>query len=264
MKKILFVAALAAMSVTTFAKKQDVRPMNFSGQTLHLVEINGEKYSAESTMRPVQMVFANDKVHCQTGCNTANAGFTLNGDTIRFSQPMSTMMACDEVSNKMERSILDLMQNTNRYSVSDKLVSFYHDNDLLGVFTMAARNANKEMSNDNPVNIKENGLKGNNSVDKKDTKNDKKDKGSNSVGKTPSKDKDNANNKMTRKDDGDDDTSSDKVDKKSDKDKQQKADKNDKKKKKDKKDKKDKHNNRDNEHNNRNHDKHNHQHHNHD
>lgn len=136
MKKILFCAAIAVMALSACGKKTTAKTYDFTGKTLRLIELAGEKYDPASTMRAAEMVFdTKDHFAGNTGCNLFNGGYYVNADTLRFSENVAmTRMMCDETSNNVERAMTALISEANRYVVEGDRVSIFNGDRLLGVF----------------------------------------------------------------------------------------------------------------------------------
>lgn len=111
MKRILFISAIIAMAMTACGTKKAVKTFDFAGKTLQLVEIGGQAYAPESTVRPAEITFnAEGHVAGKTGCNLFNGSYYANADTLRFPQPMAmTRMMCDETSNNIEMAMTQLL-----------------------------------------------------------------------------------------------------------------------------------------------------------
>lgn len=51
-----------------------------------------------------------------TSCNGFSSKYTMNGNTIKFDSPLSTMMACP---GNGEKTFTDMLQKVNKYAMSD-------------------------------------------------------------------------------------------------------------------------------------------------
>lgn len=140
-KNLLFaVTLLSAVAFTACSKQAAVAKVYpLEGKTLHLVSLAGMDYDSSKMARPVSLNFLTDtKVAGSTGCNLVNGTYTIGAGVISFSDKMaSTMMMCDEASNNVERAMLDLFGEANRYTVENGLMSVYNGEELLGVFRIA-------------------------------------------------------------------------------------------------------------------------------
>lgn len=137
MKKILFYAALVAMTFTSCAKKNTY---TFAGKTLNLIELPGVAYQSDAVTRAVTLKFdADNSFSGASGCNLINGSFYVNADTLRFPQPIAmTRMMCDDASNAVEQAMTQLVNNANRYVVDGEQVSIYNGETLLGVFAISS------------------------------------------------------------------------------------------------------------------------------
>ena len=99
-----------------------------------------ESIGNRRTFAPIRGVFINfDRekrgVGGDTGCNVFGGSYTADRDTIRITDVMSTMRACEE-GNKMqvERDLLDGMRRADRYRLDDDRLFLYQGTHLLLTF----------------------------------------------------------------------------------------------------------------------------------
>ena len=83
-----------------------------------LVEVNGKPVDATSP-RDAFIVLKNDnRVEGNGGCNTLNGTYEISqGNRIRFSQMVSTMMAC--LNMEVEEGLKKALEMADNYSLSD-------------------------------------------------------------------------------------------------------------------------------------------------
>lgn len=135
MKKIFFCAILCALVFTSCGGSKKTT-YDFTGKAISPTEIGGVAITEESTEKPVKILFREgNAIGGCLGCNyIAGGSYYINEDTITFSEFGITRAMCDENTNKIERQMVELLSNTNVYTVEDDIVSFYKDNSLLGKF----------------------------------------------------------------------------------------------------------------------------------
>ncbi len=95
--------------------------------------LNGNKL--ENTTKPTITLSALDNsFRGTTGCNSAFGSYSLNLNTIDFSQlAVSEKMCIDNAVMKTERDFLDALNNTATYTLENNVLKFYSktDNTLL-------------------------------------------------------------------------------------------------------------------------------------
>jgi len=70
-----------------------------------------------------------------TGCNVFGGSYTTGKSSIRITDIMSTMRACEEDGKmQLEREFLDGLRNATRYDISDNHLHLYRKNALLLTF----------------------------------------------------------------------------------------------------------------------------------
>ncbi len=72
------------------------------------------------------LTFTDGKVEIDGGCNTGSAGYTTEGDMIRFDNPVMTRMACEPDLMKLERAVLDVLQGEVTVSVEADRLTLEH------------------------------------------------------------------------------------------------------------------------------------------
>lgn len=75
-----------------------------------------------------------------TGCNVFGGNYATEGSTIRFSQMISTMRACEfEDRMTIERGFLDGLQNADRYEIAGTKLKIFKGSELLLEFEGTAK-----------------------------------------------------------------------------------------------------------------------------
>lgn len=70
-----------------------------------------------------------------TGCNVFGGSYTINGETIRIFDIISTMRACIEDERmEVEREFKNALENANRYEISGRKLHLYRNKTLLLTF----------------------------------------------------------------------------------------------------------------------------------
>ena len=83
---------------------------------------------------PITINFSESGVGGRAGCNTYGGSFTFDNDTIRFSEMVRTMMACDGPTMEQEDAFLNALATTSTYEVSGSQLTINYDGGVL-VFT---------------------------------------------------------------------------------------------------------------------------------
>ena len=83
-----------------------------------LIQLAGAPVEAPEHQREPHLVLAPDENRASGsgGCNAVGGGFTLDGDSLHFSQMMSTMMACPKAM-KQERHFLDALAKVAHFRI---------------------------------------------------------------------------------------------------------------------------------------------------
>lgn len=125
---------LAAAAVTVLAACQPPRAANsdpafrasVSGVDWELVELDGKTASTGAGHRRATIRFEPDtaRVGGFAGCNQFGGPYTINGDSLRFGQLVSTMMACTE-GMQLESEYLAALQATRRYELSSTQLKLF-------------------------------------------------------------------------------------------------------------------------------------------
>jgi heat shock protein HslJ len=91
-----------------------------------LTELNGKPVApAKEGTKPNYIYFSSEKnrVSVSGGCNVMGGGYTLEeGNRIKFSQMMSTMMACPDMTT--EEDLRRMTENVDNYAISGDNLSF--------------------------------------------------------------------------------------------------------------------------------------------
>lgn len=111
---ILSIIVVSFSSCTIFKKNTTnsklEQPTNTSlEQKWQIIEINGKVIAEKINDKVPYVEFKNKNYHANAGCNTLNGNFTLdNNNGIKFSQGMSTMMACPgmEIEQQLSHSLI--------------------------------------------------------------------------------------------------------------------------------------------------------------
>ncbi len=66
-----------------------------------------------------------------SGCNQMGGGYTLNGESLRFSQMISTKMACEPRLMDQESRIHAALEATRRWAISGDTLILYAEGDAV-------------------------------------------------------------------------------------------------------------------------------------
>lgn len=86
------------------------------------------------TMKEVFIQFTEQQVNGQSGCNNYFGGYTKENQTIKFERMASTMMACNDTSMTVEKRFHEMLEQVNRFEVTEEFLFFYRDTQLLAQF----------------------------------------------------------------------------------------------------------------------------------
>ena len=91
-----------------------------SGGEWHLIELAGQPAALGAGGRRATLAFDADTARAGgfSGCNRWGAGYTVSGDSLRFTAPFSTKMACSD-GMELERGMLGAIEATRRYTTRD-------------------------------------------------------------------------------------------------------------------------------------------------
>ena len=67
-------------------------------------------------------------------CNSFGSSTTINANEVSFKNIFSTKMYCEAVQ-QIETSFFNRLENANRFGIKDKILSLYHDKELLLEFS---------------------------------------------------------------------------------------------------------------------------------
>jgi len=67
-------------------------------------------------------------------CNSFGSSTTINANEVSFKNIFSTKMYCEAVQ-QIETSFFNRLENVNRFGIKDKILSLYHDKELLLEFS---------------------------------------------------------------------------------------------------------------------------------
>jgi putative lipoprotein len=88
-----------------------------NGTSWTLTTINGE---AVADGVSATMAFADGQVTGSGGCNGYGGKYVLAGNTVTFSEVMSTLMACEDPIMSVENAMMKILQGSATFSVGDQ------------------------------------------------------------------------------------------------------------------------------------------------
>lgn len=115
----------------------DARQWAFIGsKKWNMIQLNGNTLSNSG----IWVEFDTDKkrFHGKGGCNNISGGYSATKDQIKFTQGISTRMACPDADvMRREAEFLKLISaNTYRYDVADQTLNLYKDGKIIVMFGM--------------------------------------------------------------------------------------------------------------------------------
>ena len=111
----IFSFIFAAFAASTYAQQMPVAKFKLS-QYMFLDKMAYPTDKMEVTLN----VSADGRIGGKAGCNVYGADFTITDGKLKVTTPISTMMFCDELINGFEKKFLDVIQNADTFSLTDK------------------------------------------------------------------------------------------------------------------------------------------------
>jgi len=101
-----------------------------------LVELNGKAVAAASRRREPHLLLNSEGKILQGsgGCNTMRGGYQLDGARLRFTQIVTTRMACPDPYMSQESEFLKALEAANSFKLSGDKLELYDDGKLLARF----------------------------------------------------------------------------------------------------------------------------------
>ena len=102
-----------------------------------LTELNGASVSTADGQRMASLTLDSQASQARivTACNRGSAGFTLEGDSIKFAAAISTKMMCPPEQMQQEAAFLKVIADTVRYEIKGETLELYNsDKQLLAAF----------------------------------------------------------------------------------------------------------------------------------
>ncbi|WP_110656596.1 META domain-containing protein [Salinicola halimionae] len=92
---------------------------SLTGNYWKLMTLGGRPVAVADNQREAHLILGADgRVSGSTGCNRLMGSYTLQGDTLTFSQLASTRMACPAEMMALEQAWLTTLSDTAHYSIS--------------------------------------------------------------------------------------------------------------------------------------------------
>lgn len=132
MKKLIlgFVMVLALQACS-----EKVSTVNIANTSWVLTEWPGQ--TMPNTTKKATLVFSNDdKVSGKSFCNGFGGNVAVNGNNIKFSELIGTMMFCEDVG-QAEAIFTEGLRNANSFKVVDGKLQLLQNGKLLMVFSKA-------------------------------------------------------------------------------------------------------------------------------
>jgi heat shock protein HslJ len=110
----------AEMSSAEISSNQEASANeSLAGNYWKLMTLGGRPVAVADNQREAHLVLGQDgRVSGSTGCNRLMGSYTLQGDTLTFSQLASTRMACPAEMMALEQAWLTTLSDTAHYSIS--------------------------------------------------------------------------------------------------------------------------------------------------
>lgn len=120
MKKVSFLLC-GILAVTLFACKQKTAEFGFYGKELTMTTIGDEimDYTGQLNQATITFTKEGNTIAGNLGCNLYNGSFKMDGDKLSFTNIATTVMACDSANNELETKMLDVINQTDNYEVTE-------------------------------------------------------------------------------------------------------------------------------------------------
>lgn len=121
MRLLRYWGLLLAWTAPVLALAGETDMMALEGPTWRLVGVvhaDGEMQTVPEGVEATA-TFADGAVSGSGGCNRFNAGYTTDGDRLTIERGMSTLMACPEPQETVEKAFLIALEATQAYRIED-------------------------------------------------------------------------------------------------------------------------------------------------
>lgn len=121
MRSLRYWGLLLAWTAPVLALAGETDMMALEGPTWRLasvVDADGEMQTVPEGVEATA-TFADGAVSGSSGCNRFNAGYTTGGDRLTIERGMSTLMACPEPQETVEKAFVAALEATQAYRVED-------------------------------------------------------------------------------------------------------------------------------------------------
>ncbi len=138
MKKIwLFALATWIIFSCNTAHKAGNTNINLhKGEEWHLLGFGKNVEKPSQTMKSAFIVFKDNQVNGQSGCNSFFGSYTLDNNIIRFDKVGATKMMCDEPSMLVEDWLHRSLNEANRISTEGNTMKLWKADELLASFEL--------------------------------------------------------------------------------------------------------------------------------
>ncbi|AIM38426.1 hypothetical protein KO02_18315 [Sphingobacterium sp. ML3W] len=143
LNQILVMATLIVglSSCSVFKKNTDhknvstTETMQLTGNKWQLIEVDGKAVAEKVNGRTPYIAFMDSTYSANAGCNMLNGGVTLlDNNKIKFSQGISTMMACPEF--EIEQALSKVIINADNYKLDGTLFMLNQGNKTVAKFRL--------------------------------------------------------------------------------------------------------------------------------
>jgi len=133
MKKVFILLCIAAIFCGCGVQKKAKESFNMYDKLLTLTELNGSAVTLNAD-RPATITFdkAGGRVSGNLGCNRFSGTFQINGNSLKFSQLISTKMMCFDSMN-VEDAFSTALNNTDSFEIKDGALLLKQGKNVLAV-----------------------------------------------------------------------------------------------------------------------------------
>ena len=143
MKKIIgfsFLIAMLSMTAcqsTTAANLETNSTAELRNTLWKLTTLNGVAIQTKEGKRMASLTLTTEESRARiaTACNQGSAGYTVNGNSIKFTPAMSTKMGCEPDAMQQETAFFKAIADTTRFEIKGETLELYNvEGKLLATF----------------------------------------------------------------------------------------------------------------------------------
>src|SRR6187401_1151306 len=137
MKQLYFICATLVIVISSCKSSQEIMrssiPLYNTKWSLKKIHDNG-KEEIVNTKAFIRFDKEKGSAGGNGSCNSFGSSTTINANEVSFKNIFSTKMYCEAVQ-KIETGFFNRLENANRFGIKHKILSLYHDKELLLEFS---------------------------------------------------------------------------------------------------------------------------------